>query len=739
VEPPAQSALPAGEIERTGVVQRFTFRNPENGFAVLRVKPERGEAFLAVGPLAELVEGQQVRLQGRLVDHPRFGAQLQVSAFTPVLPSTTDGIISYLGSRLVKGIGPATARRIVARFGADTLTVIEQEPQRLTEVKGLGPRRIAELVSAVRAQHDVQQVLVFLRAHGLGPGLATRIVRHLGAGASTLIQSNPYRLADEVLGIGFKTADRLASSLGIAADAPDRIRAGTLFALAQASKDGHCFLPQPELARTASEMLACDPRAIEHELPGLFAEGRIVVEQAPGPRVLTEDEPLHVYPVALHEAEVGVAQCLHRLAEGKPPRLPFRAATALAWFERSSRMQLHAGQRQAIVDALEQPISVITGGPGVGKTTIVRAIAAIFRAKNLGLLLAAPTGRAAKRLEEATGQQAMTLHRLLEFNPGLGIFQRAEHAPLEGDLLVVDEASMLDVQLAHSLLRAVPPAMRLVLVGDSHQLPSVGPGNVLADVIASGRVAVTALTQIFRQASGSAIVTSAHRVLHGEMPESGGDGSDFFVVEAADGARLRATVKELVLNRIPKRFGFDPLRDIQVLCPMYRGDAGADTINRDLQDLLNPGRVELERGGRTYREGDKVMQIKNDYDLELFNGDLGVVLRIDKAEAVMLVRFGERAIEYPFQDLDQLVPAFAISVHRAQGSEYPAVVVTVATDHFVMLRRNLLYTAITRGKRLVVLVGSKKAIGIAVRNHAEARRNSALAERLRDLLRAQAN
>jgi len=713
---------------------------PPTPNAVVRLLDEAsGRSITVVGPLAQLTEHQRLKISGKEAEHPRFGTQVKAESFETIAPSTTEGVEAYLASGLVKGVGPATARKIVKVFGTDTLRVLDQEPERLRAVRGLGERKIRDLSEAVRAQKDLQNVLVFLRTHGLGPGLAARIVRRYGASASALVQANPFRLADEVVGIGFRTADRLAGQLGIAPDAPERLDAGLEYCLQQAAKEGHCYLPEEELVRrTAEKLLSCDEPAVRARLPELGQARRVVRQLPPGPVLLHEDPRPIVYPVLLALAEDGVARALHELLTAHRRPLPLVPAPAIAWFENVSGMGLPAGQQDALLRALREPVSVITGGPGVGKTTIVRALARILAEKRLRLLLAAPTGRAAKRLEESTGHAghaASTLHRLLEFTPGTGKFGRNRENPLECDMLVVDETSMLDVQLAYALLRAVTPAATLVLVGDRNQLPSVGPGNVLADVIACGRVATTALTQIFRQQQGSDIVRVAHGILRGEVPSSGGDGSDFYFVAARDPAHARQLVRELVVHRIPKRFGLDPLADVQVLCPMYRGEAGADTLNRDLQDLLNPAQIEVDRGGKRYRVGDKVMQIRNDYDREVWNGDVGRITHIDTAAAKAFVRFTESEQEYRFEDLDDLVPAYAISVHRSQGSEYPAVVMPVTTDHFLMLRRSLLYTGITRGKRLVVLVGSRKALEMATRNDDDGQRFSGLCERLRDLVR----
>jgi len=727
---------PERDVTLTGTIERFTFRNPDSGWAVVKLRVEDAdELATVVGSMAQLKEGQILRISGKEVAHPQFGLQVKAESFEAVAPSTEEGIAAYLASGLVRGIGPATAEKIVRMFGADTLRIIEEEPERLRRVKGLGEKRVEELSQAVKAQKDLQNVLVFLRAHGLGAGLAARIVRRFGASASALVQANPYRLADEGIGIGFRTADRLAGQIGIAPEAPERLDAALEFTLGQAAKDGHCYLPEDELVARTSELLAAPEPALRARVLELASANRIVRQLPPGPLLLHDDPKPVCYPMALALAETGAAHALDKLLRRERPPLVRDADAAIAWFERTSGMALHAAQHDAVARALTAPVTVITGGPGVGKTTIVRALVAILAQKQQKVLLAAPTGRAAKRLEESTGHAASTLHRLLEYTPGTGRFARQEDNPLEGALLVVDETSMLDVQLAHALLRAVPPTMALALVGDRNQLPSVGPGNVLAEVISSGRVPTTALTQIFRQQTGSDIVRVAHGILDGVAPESGSEGGDFFFIEARDADHSRRVILEVVAQRIPKRFGLDPHHDVQVLCPMYRGDVGADRLNRDLQDLLNPGQVEVERNGKRYRAGDRVLQIRNDYDREVWNGDVGRITHLDTGAARAFVRFPEREQEYRFEELSDLVPAYAISVHRSQGSEYPAVVLPVATEHFLMLKRSLLYTGITRGKKLVVVVGSRKALAMAVKNVDEGRRNSGLCERLRDFLR----
>jgi len=728
-------ARESSDVTWTGTIVRFTFRNAETGFAVVRLQPEGGAGLrTAVGVLAQFHEGQRLRLTGRLTDHPRFGRQLEVRTVETDAPKTEEGLVAYLGSGLARGVGPATARKIVAALGTDALAIIADDPDRVAAVRGVGKERAKALAEAVRAQRDVQEVLVFLRSHGLGAGLAARIVKRYGSGAAAMIEADPYRLADEVIGVGFKTANQLARRLGIAADSPSRVRAGMAFTLGEAAREGHCFLPADDLVQATVALLDVPVDLAEDALRALQHDGRVVVEEAP-PEAPHAVGSLRVYPRTLHLAELGCARRLAQLMTAAPAPLPFRGEAAIDAFARDAGLALAAGQRAALLASFEHPVSVITGGPGVGKTTIVRVLTGVLRQYGLRVRLCAPTGRAAKRLEEATGQPAATIHRLLDFQAGVFRFARNAENPIEGDMLVVDETSMLDVQLAYSLLRAIPPGMRVVLVGDADQLPAVGPGNVLRDLIGSGVLPVTALNEVFRQHKRSRIVAAAHEILHGIVPSRGEEGGDFFFIETHNPTHTRAVLRELLVQRIPRAFGLDPVQDVQVLCPMYRGEVGADALNAELRELLNPRTAEAGRTSAPFRIGDKVLQVRNDHDREVYNGDAGRVVGVDEEER-LLVRFGDRTVAYGPAELDQLVPGYAISVHRAQGSEYPAVILPLTPEHFLMLRRNVLYTAVTRGRRLVVLVGSARALQMAVENDEALARNSALGERLRDALAA---
>ncbi len=746
-----------------GTVERLTFYSTETGYTVAQVTPEgRGYTVTVVGNLLEVRPGETLRLEGEWREHARYGRQFQVERYTTVLPATVDGMEKYLGSGLIRGIGPVTAKRIVRRFKADTLQVIENEPERLLEVLGVGKHRVALIRAAWAEQKAIQEVMLFLQSHNVSTSHAVRIFKTYGDASIDVVRSDPYRLAQEVYGIGFLTADKIARELGLALDSPQRVQAGIAYTLSQMADDGHVYAPQGELIRESTRILEVAPDLVAQGIESLAADYTVRVEpvsllpgdqgspihgaEPSGPEgnrggagpqhVLQEERAIYLAP--FYYGEIGVANRLRAILKAKECRLAFfQEANLDRVFDHLAAQQslaLNAGQRQAVRTALTSKVAVLTGGPGTGKTTATRTIIRLLEAKGFRYALAAPTGRAAKRLAEATGREARTIHRLLEFKPRQGFqFQRNEDNPLEVDMLIVDEASMLDLLLANHLLKAVHPASHLLLVGDVDQLPSVGAGNVLRDVMDSGVAPVVCLTEIFRQAEGSLIVENAHRINRGEMPLFTRQATDFFLFPADDAEQAADLVVDLVQKRIPHRFGFDPLGEIQVLSPLHRGAAGVAELNRRLQEALNPpveGKPEVRRGVQVFRLGDRVMQTRNDYDRDVFNGDMGWITSLDAVNQAMMVRIDGREVEYEFSDLDELVHAYAVSVHKSQGSEYRAVVVPVLTQQYMMLQRNLLYTAITRARELVVLVGNRRAIAIAVHNDKIAERHTALDMRL---------
>jgi exodeoxyribonuclease V alpha subunit len=707
-----------------GSVERVTFHNEDNGFAVLKVKA-RGKRDLVpvVGHVASISAGELIHAVGVWITDRTHGLQFKADFLKTTPPTTAEGIEKYLGSGMVRGIGPVLAKRIVGAFGEGTFEIIEAAPEKLREVPGIGEFRAGKIAAGWAEQKAVRDIMVFLHAHGVGTSRAVRIFKTYGHDAIQVMTENPYRLASDIRGIGFRTADAIAMKLGMTREAPQRVRAGISFALQEATDDGHCGLPIEELVKLAVALLEVDEGIVRTALTDELAGGEVVTD--------TIDDRPCVFLRGLYLAERGIAERLQALSKGSPPWPRIDIDKAVPWVEKKTGKTLAALQRAAIEMVLRSKVAVVTGGPGVGKTTLLDTILRILAAKGTRLLLAAPTGRAAKRMTEQTGIEAKTIHRLLETDPKTGGFRRDAEQPLDCDLLVIDETSMVDTSLMFAVMKAVPPGAALLLVGDVDQLPSVGPGQVLGDIIASGAIAVARLTEVFRQAAESRIVVNAHRINRGEMPEwpRRGENSDFFFVEAKEPEDGAAKVVEIVRDRIPKRFGLDSVRDVQVLCPMQRGALGARALNGDLQKALNPNMDEkFERFGSAFAPGDKVMQTENDYDREVFNGDLGRVLRIDQTEGVLIADFDGREVEYPFGELDALVPAYATTIHKSQGSEYPAVVITLATQHYTMLARNLIYTAVTRGKRLVVIVGQRKALAIAVRIHGSKRRWTKLRE-----------
>ncbi len=720
---------PASAESLAGLIERVTFHNEDTGFAVLRVK-SRGHRDLVtvVGSLASVSPGEWIHAQGRWLQDREFGLQFRADLLTSTAPTTREGIEKYLGSGMVKGIGPVYARKLVEHFGEDIFRIIETQSARLESIDGIGPKRRRLIKDAWNEQKIIREIMVFLHSCGVSTSRAVRVFKTYGQQAIETVRANPYVLARDIPGIGFKTADQIAQKAGIPFDSLVRADAGLSHVLLEATGDGHCALPLDLLRDEAGKLLMVDERLIDDALRRTLDRGELVRETIAGQDL--------VFLPRLQRAEQVIATRIRRLASlpSNYPAIDFDKA--LAWCQQKTGKDLAPSQQAALRQALSHRVLVLTGGPGVGKTTLLNAILLILRAKKIRCLLGAPTGRAAKRLSESTGLEARTLHRLLEVNPGTGGFLRTESNPLDCDLLVVDEASMIDVVLMHHLLRALPPEASLLLVGDVDQLPSVGPGMVLRHLIESAVVPVVRLTEVFRQAAHSRIIVNAHLVNAGRLPEPTppGTDSDFYLVDREEPEAIARTLLDLVQTRIPARFQLDPIRDVQVLCPMNRGSLGVRELNVRLQNQLNPLRPDepvVEKFGWQFRLRDKVIQTENDYDKDVFNGDIGQIVRIDRDERELVIRFDQREVSYDFGELDEVSLAYAITIHKSQGSEFPAVVIPLAMQHYLLLQRNLVYTGLTRGRRLVVLVGQTKALGMAVRNNDTTRRHSALLHRLR--------
>jgi exodeoxyribonuclease V alpha subunit len=717
-----------------GQIERITYTNDESGYTIAKVKVYgRRDLVTVVGNLLAPTPGEILRMQGEWTSHPKYGEQFRVVYYKSLVPASVYGIEKYLGSGLIKGIGPIMAKRIVKAFGKETLDVIEQEIEKLAEVEGIGKKRVEMVRKAWADQKEIRQVMIFLQSHGVSSGYATKIFKTYGNQAIGVVQENPYRLATDIFGIGFLTADRFAEKLGFAKDSELRAEAGILYVLHQLADDGHVYYPLEPLLTKCQEILEVDQGILLRALDTLRAEQKIVIEDL---EENGDSKGGHraVYLAKFHVSETNIAARLKTLITAPKSIRPIDPEKAIAWVQQQLDITLAPKQVEAVKCALTNKVVVITGGPGTGKTTIINAILKIFAKARVKFLLAAPTGRAAKRMSEATGHESRTIHRLLEYSIQKGGFQKNDQTPLKCDLLVVDEASMIDTILMHHLLKAIPLSATFILVGDVNQLPSVGAGAVLQDIIASRAVPVMELNEIFRQARESLIIVNAHKINQGLMPTfrpSGHKLQDFYFIEQEEPEKVLGIILELVKERIPSRFGFDPIDDIQVLTPMHKGLVGAGNMNQELQQALNPGPDSLTRGGRNFRLQDKVMQIQNNYEKEVFNGDLGRIVRIDPESQEVIIDFDGRKVPYDYSDLDEVVLAYAISIHKSQGSEYPAVVIPILTQHYVLLQRNLIYTSVTRGRKLVVMVGTRRALAMGVKNDKTKRRYTFLRNRLR--------
>lgn len=717
-----------------GQIERITFTSEDTGYTVAKVKVYGvREPVTVIGNIVNPTPGEIIKMRGEWGNHPKFGEQFKIVFCQTTTPASVHGIEKYLGSGLVKGIGPIMAKRIVKMFQEKTLDVIENEIEKLAAVEGVGQKRIGMIKKAWEEQKEIRAVMIFLQSHGISSAYAAKIYKRYGNDAIKIVQENPYQLATDIFGIGFLTADKIAQKLGFAKDSELRAQAGILYVLHEMADEGHVYFPYEKLIEKCKEMLDIDREIIVLAIAAVSMDKRVVIEDINLNLAEYQENNKAVYLSGYYAAEKYLAERLKKLIAAPKSIRRIDSGKAIKWVQERLSLILAEKQIEAVRRAAENKVMVITGGPGTGKTTIINAILKIFSAIKAGIMLAAPTGRAAKRLSGATGQEAKTIHRLLEYNMRRGGFQKNEESPLDCDLLIVDEASMVDTLLMHHLLKALPVNATFIMVGDVNQLPSVGAGNVLRDIIDSGAIEVVQLNEIFRQAKESSIIVNAHRINEGAFPNLIANQDkldDFYFIEQEDPQKALELIINLVKERIPQRFGLNCLNDIQVLTPMHKGTVGAGNLNVEIQKALNPGDEGVQRGGRLYKVHDKVMQVVNNYEKEVYNGDIGMISSIDEEAKEVVVVIDEREIIYDYADLDELVHAYAVSIHKSQGSEYPAVVIPILTQHYVMLQRNLLYTGVTRGKKLVVIVGTKKAMAITVRNNKTQKRYTLLKERI---------
>jgi exodeoxyribonuclease V alpha subunit len=728
----------ADMISRTeleGQIEKVTYSNDETGYTVATISAHGyRDPVIIVGKIMAPMPGEIILVKGVWVNHPRFGRQFKVEEHAKKVPATVVGIKKYLSSGLIKGIGPVMASRIVRKFSEKTLDIIEHKPDKLVQVEGIGPKRVEMIKKAWRDQREIRDVMIFLQSHDVGTGYATKIFRQYGNSSISVVTGNPYMLATDIFGIGFNTADKIAEKLGFKNTAPVRVEAGILYVMNQLAEEGHVYYPYNLLIERCREILQVDADTVIGAFASVVDSKMIVVEDLNGDIGRFAPDRKAVYLARFYVSETGAAENLAQIISTPKKICLTDRERSIERVQKKIRLNLAQKQIEAIKAAISDKVMVITGGPGTGKTTIINAIIKVYEEVGARVLLAAPTGRASKRMSEATGHQAKTIHRMLEFSLQKGGFQRDQDRPLEVDVLILDEVSMMDTILMHHLLKAVPKDATLIMVGDVNQLPSVGAGSVLKDVIDSGRVPVVELNEIFRQAGESQIIINAHKINSGLIPELGHERKgleDFYFIEQDDQEQVLEIIKELVINRIPHRFGLDPIDGIQVLSPMHKGTAGTENLNTVLQDALNPSKIMLIRGDRGFRLYDKVMQVRNNYEKEVFNGDIGRITEIDPEDQKVTVTFDCQPVPYEYSELDEIVLAYAISVHKSQGSEYPAVVIPILGQHYILLQRNLIYTAVTRGKSLVVMVGSKKALAMGIKNDRIMERYTRLSERLK--------